>query len=224
MRRVPAYIRTFVARGQNRRSRLAPRLALLGLAALTPLAGCTSAQMSGQASSYLIVQNIQGASGAKPDEIGIPVSSDVLTLVKKQVGGQEVLVPTIFEDIGTVTFRLGMKDPGLTPSSTNYITVTRYKVDFVRTDGRNTPGVDVPYGFHGGMTTTVTDDVITSGFGLVRIQSKQEAPLKPLIGGGGAIAISTIAEVTFYGTDQAGREVSASGRISVNFADWGDPD
>ena len=40
----------------------------------------------------------------------------------------------------------------------------------------------------------------------------------------GAKAISTIAQITFYGTDQAGREVSASGNIGVTFADWGDPD
>lgn len=224
MRRVPASIRTFVSRGHGRGSRLAPRLAILGLAALTPLAGCTSAQMSGQSSSYIIVQSIEGASGATPEEIGVPVPSDVLTLVKRQVDGKEIRVPTIYEDTGTVTFRLGMKDPGLTPSSTNFITITRYKVDFVRTDGRNSPGVDVPYGFQGGMTATVTDNVTTAAFGLVRIQAKMENPLKPLAGGGGAIAISTIAEITFYGTDQAGREVIASGKISVDFADWGDPD
>ena len=28
--------------------------------------------------------------------------------------------------------------------------MTRYRVEFRRTDGRNTPGVDVPYGFDGG--------------------------------------------------------------------------
>ena len=36
--------------------------------------------------------------------------------------------------------------------------------------------------------------------------------------------ISTLAEVTFYGTDQAGRDVVATANISVNFADWGDPE
>jgi len=35
--------------------------------------------------------------------------------------------------------------------------------------------------------------------------------------------ISTIAHVTFYGKDQNGNEVSVTGSISVNFADWGDP-
>jgi hypothetical protein len=44
-----------------------------------------------------------------------------------------------------------------------------------------------------------------------------------LANGGGAIVISTIARVTFYGRDQAGREVSVTGQIGVNFSDWGDP-
>jgi len=42
--------------------------------------------------------------------------------------------------------------------------------------------------------------------------------------GGGALIISTIAEVTFYGHDQVGNQVSVTGTISVNFADWADPD
>jgi hypothetical protein len=29
--------------------------------------------------------------------------------------------------------------------------------------------------------------------------------------------------VTFYGQDQAGNEIIASGNIGVNFGDWGDP-
>jgi len=58
---------------------------------------------------------------------------------------------------------------------------------------------------------------------LVRAQAKLEAPLRALRGGGSAIVISTIAEITFYGSDQNGNKVSVTGSISVNFADWGDP-
>jgi len=36
--------------------------------------------------------------------------------------------------------------------------------------------------------------------------------------------ISTIAEVTFYGRDQAGNEVTANASLSVNFADFADPE
>ena len=53
--------------------------------------------------------------------------------------------------------------------------------------------------------------------------SKLEPPLISLRGLGGQIIINTIAEITFYGTDQTGAEVSALGTIGINFADWADP-
>ena len=41
------------------------------------------------------------------------------------------------------------------PTSNNAITVNRYRVTYRRSDGRNTPGVDVPYAFDGAVTFTV---------------------------------------------------------------------
>jgi hypothetical protein len=96
-------------------------------------------------------------------------------------------------------------------------------VEFKRSDGRNTPGVDVPYGFDGAATGSVSADGGSLTFVLVRAQAKAEAPLKALRNSGGALVISTIAEITFYGQDQNGNQVSVTGLISVNFADWGDP-
>ena len=123
---------------------------------------------------------------------------------------------------------LALKDLGAPggpagPSQTNAVTLTRYRVDYRRADGRNVPGVDVPYGFDGAVTTTVTESPTTVGFTIVRGQAKSETPLKALAGGGGAKFISTIADVTFYGRDQAGNDVAVSGSISINFADWADP-
>jgi len=154
----------------------------------------------------------------------------VLTLVKKNMKGEEVLIPTIFEDPGRAIFHLALRDPGTadkptTPSPANTITFTRYHVTYVRADGRNVPGVDVPYPFDGGLTISIVGGNVSVGqLILVRGQAKDEAPLRAMIGGGGQGFISTIAEVTFYGTDQAGRAVSVMGRINIDFADWGDPD
>ena len=155
--------------------------------ALAMASGCTAAVKNDAASSYLVVDALLAASGAKPDTFGGSLASDVLTYVKKDLGGgQQVLVPTVFEDLGQVALHLAMKDPGTTsaptaPSNANFITLTQYHLKFIRSDGRNTPGVDVPFPF------------------------------------------STIAEITFYGRDQAGHDVNTTARISVNFADWGDP-
>jgi hypothetical protein len=200
---------------------------VVGLA-LGGAVSCGKANSEGRSPSYLFIDSLLAASGAKPDEFANGLESDVITNVKVQVGGQELLQPTIFEDNGRVALKMSLKDTGgsnspTQPTATNAITVTRYHVDFKRSDGRNTPGVDVPYGFDGGATGTFDSNGGSLTFVLVRAQAKLEAPLKALRGGGAAIVISAIAEVTFYGSDQNGNAVSVTGRISVNFADWGDP-
>jgi hypothetical protein len=202
--------------GRLRRFGRAAARCAAAAALAAPLASCTVGQTAGVSPAYLIIENLGGASGAEPTAFSNSLQSDVLTN-----GG-------IFQDPGQVLFRLALKDPGTTDSPTvptpaNFITVTRYQVRYLRTDGRNTPGVDVPYPFEGAMTATVGDAGATATLVLVRVQAKVEAPLAALRQLGGAVAISTIAEVTFYGKDQAGRDVSVVGNILVTFADWADP-
>ena len=91
---------------------------------------------------------------------------------------------------------------------------------FIRADGRTVQGVDVPYAFDGGLTVTVGADEATAAFTLVRHIAKREAPLAALAVNG--VILSTIAEVTFYGRDQTGRAVSATGRLSVDFGNFAD--
>ncbi len=202
--------------------------ALVGAVALG-LMGCGTTATTGRSPGFLIIDSLEGASGAEPGTFTTNLMSDVRTIVEQQVDGQTVRVPTIFNDLGRATFRLGLKDPGTptnptAPSPINAITVTRYRVAFKRADGRNTPGVDVPYGFDGGFTVTVSgSSTASAGFELVRIQSKAEPPLRNLVNSGGAGIISAIAEITFWGHDQAGNEVSVTGNISVTFGDLADP-
>ena len=188
----------------------------IGLGVLAAIAGgvsgCGSTVREGRSPAYLIVQRIEAASGAEDDKFSDELSSDVLTN------------NSIFADPGQVTMELALKDPGSSttptkPTSMNFITVTRYRVEYIRADGRNTPGVDVPFPFSSGLTATVSGTQ-TVGFTLVRVQAKEEAPLRALRGGGGAFAISTIARITFFGHDQTGREVSVTGNLDVTFADW----
>jgi hypothetical protein len=209
-------------------SRVARAAALVSLGMLPFSWSCTKVQQQGTGSSYLIINSLEAASGAKPTEFSAILDSDVVTIVSSQSGTATVQTPTIYDDPGQVTLKLGLKDPGsadtpTSPTTANFITVTRYHVDYVRADGRNVQGVDVPYSFDGGITGTVGGSNTTLGFILVRVQAKDEAPLRALANTGGAGAISTIARVTFYGTDQTGHAVSVTGNISVNFADWGDP-
>jgi hypothetical protein len=189
--------------------------------AVAALAGasCGEVARTGQSPAFLIITSLEGASGAD-EEFGTTLLSDVQTIVDD--------VPTFFNDLGQVAFRLALKNPGLPvgslgPSELNSITINRYRVVYRRTDGRNTPGVDVPYAFDGAFTVTVSADGGSGGFDLVRHQAKLEAPLRNLVGLGGGLILGTIAEVTFYGRDQAGNEVMATGNISINFGDFGDP-
>ena len=203
--------------------------ALLLAAAAIVTSACGEVARTGRSPGYLIVDSLQGASGAKPDAFGVTLLSDVITLVKVKVGETETLVPTVFNDLGKASLRVGLKSPPVAGSTTaasplNAITLKRFRVVFTRADGRNTQGVDVPYAFDGGATVTVPETgTSTVGFDLVRHAAKEEAPLRNLRENGGAQLISTIAEITFYGTDQAGNEVTVSGTMSVTFGDFGDP-
>jgi hypothetical protein len=199
---------------------------VVGIAgAAAAAAGCGDVVRQGRGPSQAIVTTLEGAAGATPEKFGGTLSSDVLTIVKKDDNGVKIKVPTIFSDVGRVAVTVVMKDPLATtqPTSVNQVTFSRYRVVYVRADGRNTPGVDVPYPFDSGVTFTVTPgQSTTAGFELVRITSKQEAPLRALEVN--STFITTIAEVTFYGRDQAGNEVTASGSIGITFGNFGDPD
>jgi hypothetical protein len=206
-----------------------PGSGLLGVLILSLASGsCGKVVREGRSPSYLIIDMLTAASGARPGDFANTLESDVVTNVKVRINNQDALVPTVYEDPAEVRFRLALKNVGSSgsaamPTSNNDITVTSYRVLYRRADGRNSPGVDVPFPFDGGITGTITSNPTSLGFVLVRAQAKLEPPLLAMRGLGGSLIVSTIAEVTFYGHDQTGNAVSVAGAISVNFADWGDP-
>jgi hypothetical protein len=181
------------------------------------MASCHSAVTEGRSSVYLIMESLEGGKTKSGDSVEFfhTLQSDVQTK-----GG-------IVEDPGLVRLRIAFKDvtnPSA-PTTNNFVTINRYRVEYRRADGRNVQGKDIPYAFDGASTFTVTDQSTEGGFVLVRVQSKLEPPLITLAGlNAGGLVISTLADVTFWGRDQTGTEVSVKGTISVNFADWADPE
>jgi hypothetical protein len=177
---------------------------LAAVACLAVSASCGSEMLrTGRAPVYLVILNITGTGGSI-------VRSDVLD-------AQGVAL----DDIGTASISSEAKNQDVATSPINAVTLTRYRVTYRRADGRNTPGVDVPYGFDGGLSVTIpAGGSAPVPFQIVRQQSKLEPPLRNLIGGGGQIVISTIAEVTFYGRDQNGNEVVVTGNMDVQFGDF----
>jgi hypothetical protein len=199
-------------------------LALVALGATAT--SCGDVVRNGRAPSYLVIDSLQGIRGAATT--GTPAStliSDVITnVIAPAPCAQDNPCPTIFGDGGEATMHIALKDPGTAtnpsaPTEVNAITITRYHVEYIRADGRNTPGVDVPYGFDGAVTVTVSA-ATTFGFQLVRVAAKEETPLVQLKNS--RSVITTIARVTFYGRDQAGNEVTATGSIQVDFGNYGD--
>jgi hypothetical protein len=195
--------------------RIARALSVTGLlAAVLAAASCGDVSRQGTGSSYLIISQLEAARGDEPNRFGNTLNSDVVTIVDDS--------PSIFNDLARARLRLGMKDATITsPSTANFITLNRYHVKYVRADGRNTPGVDVPYPFDGGVTATVSDAETAVVVEVVRHIAKVEAPLGALARN--LVIISTIAEITFYGTDQTGREVSVTGQMLIDFGNFADP-
>ena len=204
--------------------RLTLYLALAAIVATN--VSCGKVARTGRGSSFLVIDSLLGIRGAPT--LGSPSStliSDVITNVTSPAPCSATApCPTVFGDPGQAVMHIAMKDSGsaapTTPTPLQDITLSRYRVEYTRADGRNTPGVDVPYPFDGAVTVTITPGGNTFGFSLVRVQGKSEPPLVLLRNG--ASTITEFAKVTFYGTDQTGAEVSVTGTIQIDFGNFGD--
>ena len=185
--------------------RLALVIALAGVAG-----GCSDFIRQDRSPVTLVIDRLE-ASPVQSATFSGTLQSDVMT------GG------TVFSDGGRVTVRLVMKDVTTAPTGVNAVTINRYRVEFRRSDGRNTAGVDVPNPFDSAVTFTVAPGAaVTQAFELVRHAAKLERPLSGL--SQGLVVISTVADVTFFGRDQAGNDLSATGSIGVQFGDFADPE
>ena len=174
---------------------------------------CGDVVRTGRSPAYLIIDSLLGQrGGGSAATFGTPLSSDVISNA------------TVFADLGQVTLRVAPKDvtSPLGPTTNNDITFTRYHVSYQRSDGRNTPGLDVPFAFDGAVTGTAGagGSAITLTFELVRAVAKRETPLVNLVSS--QTVVTTIANVTFYGRDQVGNEVVVTGKIQIDFGNFGD--
>jgi hypothetical protein len=184
------------------------------LAGLT--ASCGDVVRQDRSPVTLVIDALAGASGAsgRTGTFSGTLQSDVVTMVSGS--------PTIYSDSGQVTMRFIMKDLLTAPSAVNAVTINRYRVTYRRSDGRNTPGVDVPFPFDSSVTFTIgPGGAVTQSFELVRHVAKMEAPLAALRDS--PVIIATVADIMFFGHDLAGHELSAGGSLGVQFGNFADP-
>jgi hypothetical protein len=201
---------------------------LAGIAAIAASVSCGDVVRQGRSPVYLVINQLSASSGgATAGVLAGTLQSDVLTNITTPSPCTVANpCPTIFSDAGSVVLRISLRDIGTTtnpavPSLNNEVTINRYHVAYRRADGRNTQGLDVPYAFDGAVTGTVpTAGTLTLGFEIVRHVAKQESPLVQLVTS--PTIISTIADVSFYGTDQVGNEVAVTGSILIDFGNFGD--
>ena len=201
---------------------------LAGLAFVAVAAtSCGDAVRQGSSPVYLVIDTLAAIRGGS--SISTPSSnllSDVITNATSPAPcSSSSPCPTVFDDTGTVTLRAPLKDiggaAGLTPTTNNEVTITRVTIEYVRADGRNTPGIDVPYPIDGAVTGTIpAGGTLQLGFEIVRHTAKQESPLAELRTSPNIIV--TTARVTFYGRDRVGNNVSVTGQIQINFGNFGD--
>lgn len=213
---------------EQTRMRAIKRLAML-TAILVAGSSCGDVVRSSRSPVLLVLNSLQAASGGGhlAGTFGGTLLSDVVVqLTQPPPCSVTTPCPTIFNDQGQATLSLSLKDVGTTanpatPTTNNQVTINRVHVKYVRADGHNVQGVDVPYEFDGAVTATVptTGNVIMT-FEIVRHAAKEEPPLIGLQSG--ASIITTIAQVTFYGTDAVGNDVSVMGQIQIDFGNFGD--
>ena len=202
---------------------------LAGLALVVAGAtSCGDVVRQGSSPVYLVIDTLGAIrGGSSVTQATSNLLSDVITNATTPAPCSSANpCPTVFDDTGSVTLRAPLKDIGggstaLTPTTNNEVTINRVTVEYVRADGRNTPGVDVPYPIDGAVTGTIpAGGTLQLSFEIVRHTAKQESPLAELRTSPNII--STTARVTFYGRDRVGNNVSVTGTIQINFGNFGD--
>jgi hypothetical protein len=190
------------------------KILVLIIAALF-LASCVAKEDDSTAASFLVINSLTGN-----DLTGTAGSTTVFSDVLTTSG-------SIINDNGVATVTATLFDPATVDKPTAYqnIVVDEIDIEFMRTDGKNVEGVDVPYRFT--QPINIVAEVATEAeipFVLIRHVAKLETPLLELRDWVNQEKIlQLVAKVTLQGKDVAGHRISpVSGYLSVwcsNFAD-----
>ncbi len=176
--------------------------------------GCNKLENTTTSASKLIVESVTGKDLEGNDD-STTIFSDVITegsvVNDNAVAGLTTVVLDPFASAGTVTYYQS-------------ILVDQVDVRYTRTDGLNTPGVDVPYGFSQKVNMVVgVGEKVSLSFVLIGHNAKLESPLVELINIGQEKILKLEAEITFHGKDLGGHRVEpVKAYVSVWCADFAD--
>jgi hypothetical protein len=197
------------------------RLSLIAIAGagLAAVVGCTASHATQDNSPVILrIVSVNGE---------VPLLSDISDAGLVTANVVEVAVANRAKNLQVTTPQVNMA-----------VFMQSYEVVYTRSDGRNVPGVDVPFAISGPLTGVVdvadSGQTLALGIEVVRIQQKLEPPLRnlraptpgspgttPNTPGGTAIVLTVVAEITVYGETTVGQVVSDSARLQIDFADFG---
>jgi hypothetical protein len=178
---------------------------VVGLWAVTATGCVPDWAKRGEAPTVLLMTAIQ---------TGSPISSDV-----------RLSNGNVCPDFVVLRVENHGKNPnGPTTGFRGDMTIERYEVRYIRSDGRNVEGVDVPYRITGSLAQEVQEEgAATVNLEVVRRQAKIEPPLSNLKGGGAASIVTMFAEVTIWARSTILQTTnSVSARVQIDFADFFD--
>jgi hypothetical protein len=132
---------------------------------------------------------------------------------------------SICPDTAILRLENHFKNPNVTNTGFRHdITIERYEVRYLRSDGRAAEGVDVPFHITGNLAQEVIEEsTSTLNIEVVRRQAKIEPPLSQLVGGGGPFVTTMFAEITVWGRTTTNQVTNSNtARVQIDFADFGD--
>ena len=179
------------------------------------LFSCNPIEDDSRSNSTLLVLRVLGTD---IEENAVDFLQSDVAVVNPDTGSS-----TVAADAAMVTFSAESLDPAPFLGTSLYynIFVTKYVVTYTRSDGKNQEGVDVPYSFDGSLTAQVQVGTETEvSFIVVRAVSKLEPPLVNLATGRGEGELKTTARIDFYGQDTLGNTVTATGYLTIFFANY----
>jgi len=181
------------------------------------LVACNPLENDTKAISMLVIESLAGTDN-NGNEANF-TQSDVQK-VDKDSGRAFVTA-----DIAKATLTARTLDPSPKLGTPPYadIQLTRYVVTYTRSDGKNTPGIDVPYPIEGNFSALIKVDVQSAvTFVVVKEVAKLEAPLISLVQNRAEGVLNVTAKIDFYGHDLLNRNIKATGYMSVFFANYFD--
>jgi hypothetical protein len=182
------------------------------ISAILFLYSCNPIENDSKSSSMLIIENIQGKD----------IDGKAANYLQSDVIKSD---SSVTADVASATLRAETLDPApiLGTSQFNDILVTRFTVSYSRTDGKNSPGVDVPYPFEGSLSALVkVGSTTTFSFVVVREVAKLELPLVKLADGRAEGVLQVTAKIDFYGHDMTNNNVKTTGYLTIYFANYVD--